>query len=85
MKRIQTYFQKNPRLFGIVLVVIGIIVLLAAIKNAKWLFETNRSTYALNKMDGWINIFGAKAGKIAAYIVSVLLILSGIIYFVLWK
>jgi tetrahydromethanopterin S-methyltransferase subunit G len=85
MENIQQFFQDNPRLFGIVLIVFGIIIFMANKLNAKWFFGTNRNTYNLNKMDGWINLFGKKAGKIIGYGISIGIIISGIVFIVLWK
>jgi uncharacterized membrane protein len=85
MEYIQKYFQENPQYFGIVLILFGIIVFISTLFTAKWLFNNTANTYTLKKMDGWINIFGKKAGRIVGFIISILLIIAGIIYFVLWK
>jgi hypothetical protein len=67
------------------LILFGIIVFFAVLFNAKWVFDNSQYTYNLKKLDGWINIFGKKVGKIVAFIISILLIVSGVICFVLWK
>jgi uncharacterized membrane protein len=85
MENIQKWLHENPRYFGIVLILFGIIVFFATLFNAKWLFNNSQYTYNLKKLDGWINIFGKKAGRIIGFIISILLIIAGIMYFVLWK
>jgi hypothetical protein len=74
MENIQKYFQENPRNFGVILVLCGIIVFISTLFNAKWLFNNSPNTYTLKKIDGWINIFGKKSGRIIGFIVSILLI-----------
>jgi uncharacterized membrane protein len=85
MENIQKYFQENPRIFSIVLIIFGLIIFIANKLNTKWFFETNKNTYNLNKLDGWINIFGKRAGKIIGYIMSIGIIIAGIVFIILWK
>ncbi|MDR1974446.1 MAG: hypothetical protein LBQ31_07205 [Bacteroidales bacterium] len=85
MENIQKYFQENPRIFGIVLIIFGLIIFITNKLNAKLFFETNKNTYNLNKLDGWINIFGKRVGKIIGYIMSIGIIISGIVFIILWK
>jgi hypothetical protein len=85
MENMQNYFHENPRYFGIVLILFGIIVFFTVLFNVKWLFNNSQYTYNLKKLDGWINIFGKKVGKIVTFIISILLIVFGFIYSFLWK
>jgi uncharacterized membrane protein len=84
MDKIEKYFQENPRMFGFVLIILGIIAFIATIKNTNWLFETNKNSYSIIKTDGRTSIFGGKTGKIIGFVISIALFLSGIIYLVLW-
>jgi hypothetical protein len=52
MENIQNYFHENPRYFGIVLILFGIIVFFAMLFNAKWFFNNSQYTYNLKKIDG---------------------------------
>jgi hypothetical protein len=83
IENIKAYFEENPAYFGIIIIVFGIVLLISAIKGSKWLFEkdVSGSTYSLDKIDGWINIFGKKTARIMVAISSVILILSGIVWF----
>jgi flagellar biosynthesis protein FlhB len=85
MQDIQKYFQRNPRYFGVILIIFGIIAFVSTLFNAKWLFTNTSNTYNLKKMDGWINIFGKKAGRVAGFIISIMIIIAGIMYIILWK
>jgi hypothetical protein len=80
MDYLQKYFQENPYFFGIVLIIVGIIVFISVKIDARWLMGDNTNTYNLKKLDGWINVFGKRTGKIIGYIISVMLIVAGIIY-----
>ncbi|NDV65337.1 Imm17 family immunity protein [Bacteroides sp. 224] len=87
MEHLKTYFEENPAHFGYILIALGIAMLVASIKGSKWLFEKDviGSTYSLNKLDGWINIFGKKTARVVAGICSVLLILVGVFWVWLYK
>lgn len=83
MEKVKAYFEENPAYFGFVMIVLGIVMLISAIKGAKWLFEkdVSGSTYSLDKIDGWINMFGKKTARVIVGISSVVLIISGIFWF----
>jgi hypothetical protein len=87
LEKVRVYFEENPAYFGFVLIGLGIIGLIASIKGSKWLFETDvsGSAYNLDKLDGWINVFGKKTAHVVAGIASVLLIICGIVWFWLYS
>lgn len=58
-------------------------MLVSAIVGAKWLFEKDVSgvTYNLDKIDGWINMFGKKTARVFVGLSSIVLILAGGVWF----
>jgi hypothetical protein len=87
MEKTRIFFADNPHYFGIVFAIFGIVLLLSAVYNANWLFgkDVNSSTYSLKKLDGWINMFGRNTARIVIGIVSMISILAGITWFVLYS
>ena len=83
MEKLERFLAENPHYFGLMLVVIGVVMLISAIKGSKWLFEKDVSsaTYNLKKIDGWINVFGKKTARIIVGIGSVSVIIAGIVWF----
>lgn len=83
LEQIKTYFKEHPAYFGLVIIALGIVLLISAIKGSKWLFEkdVSGSTYSLDKIDGWINMFGKKTARVVTGITSVILILAGVVWF----
>lgn len=83
IESIKAYFEEHPAYFGLVIIALGIILLISAIRGSKWLFEKDVSgaTYSLDKIDGWINMFGKKTARVVTGITSVILILAGIVWF----
>ncbi|SBW05990.1 immunity 17 family protein [uncultured Dysgonomonas sp.] len=71
-------FSNNPAFYGIFIVVLGIIFLLTAIYDAKWIFG-NTTSFNIQKVQGWVNLFGRKTTRIAVGIMSLVLILTGLL------
>ena len=85
MGKIKDFFTERPEYFGILMAVMGVIFLIAAIKDAHWLFgDVNKATYNLKKLDGWVNMFGRKTARIISGIMSVMLIIAGGAWFVIY-
>jgi hypothetical protein len=81
-EKIKSFLTENPQSFGIFFVLVGIIILLAAITDANWLFgDVNTTTYNMGKIDGWVNFFGRKTARIIAGVSSIAVILGGIFWF----
>ncbi|MDU1892324.1 MAG: Imm17 family immunity protein [Dysgonomonas sp.] len=82
LDNVKAYFEKNPAYFGIVIIALGIVLFISAIKGAKWLFdnEVSGSTYSLGKIDGWINMFGKKTARVIVAILSVVLVVAGVVW-----
>ena len=83
MKTLEELLTKNPQYFGLLVVIVGVVMLISAIKGAKWLFEDDVSavTYNMKKIDGLINMFGKKVARIIVGIGSVVAIIAGIVWF----
>jgi hypothetical protein len=63
---------------------VGVVLLIAAIKDANWLFgDVSGVTYSLKKIDGWVNLFGRKTARIIAGVFDVIMILAGLLVFLL--
>lgn len=83
LDNLKTFFKENPQYFGLLFIAFGIIMLISSIKGSKWLFEKDVSTltYNVNKIDGLINLFGKKTARIIVAVSSIVVILSGILWF----
>lgn len=83
MDEIRSYLSENPKVFGLLLTLFGVVMLVSAIRGSNWLFKNDviGSTDSLDKIDGWINIFGVKAARVVAGVAGVLVILSGLFWF----
>jgi hypothetical protein len=61
MEKIKEFFAANPHYFGIVIVFIGVMGLLAAIFDWNWVFgNVSGVTYNMKKIDGWVIFFFLK-------------------------
>ncbi len=87
MEKIQQFFTENPRYFGVFFTAMGVAFLLAAIYDADWLFkkDVSGSTYSLEKIDGWINVFGRKTARVVVGIMGVTTIIAGIVWFAIYS
>ena len=85
MENLKSFFSANPHYFGLLFALFGVVMLIAAIKGAKWLFEKDVSTltYDIKKIDGWINLFGKKTAQVIVGIGSVVVIIAGLAWFFL--
>ena len=85
MEKINGILTENPHYLGLIFAVFGVLMLVSAIKGAKWLFEKDVSvaTYNLKKIDGWINMFGVKTARIVVGAGAVLIIITGMTWFLL--
>ena len=82
MDKLKDFITANPQYFGIFFSFVGILFLIAAIKNSNWLFgDVNRLSYNTKTIDGWVNFFGRKTARILVGVTSVLSILAGIVWF----
>jgi hypothetical protein len=81
MEKIQQYLSENPALWGILVIVLGALLMLASIFDWDWLFgQTNPYTYNARKIDGLINLFGRKTARIVFGAISFLIIMAGFIW-----
>jgi len=82
MEKLKEFITKNPQYFGIFISLVGVVILIAAIKDAHWLFgDVNRVSYNLKTIDGWVNFFGRKTARIIAGVFSVGTIIAGVVWF----
>ena len=80
METIKQYVADNPYVWGVFTILFGLFFLLAAIYDWKIIYgDVSTVTYNLNKIDGWINMFGKKTARVIGGAFSVLLILLGIV------
>lgn len=80
--RIQNYVVDNPEWFGILIAAFGGLVFVGALKDWNWIFgDINPNTYDLKKLDGVINWFGRKTGRIYAGISGIVLVVAGFVWF----
>ena len=85
--KMKSILRKNPHYFGIFFILLGIVFLISAILDANWLFEDDVSgvTYNPNKIDGWINFFGREISRWLVGVLAVVLMLSGVTWFWVYK
>jgi hypothetical protein len=85
IESVKTFFTDNPHFLGIFFALVGVVCLISAIKDANWLFgNVSGLDYNLKKIDGWVNFFGRKTARIIAGFFSVLAILAGIVWFLIY-
>ncbi|MCD7963595.1 MAG: immunity 17 family protein [Rikenellaceae bacterium] len=86
MDSFREFLINNPHYFGLLFVLIGSTTLLASIYDAEWLFgNVSSNTYNLKKIDGLVNRFGRKRARIIYGIFSVSVIISGLVWFTIYK
>jgi hypothetical protein len=78
---IRQFFTENPKYFGLFIVAVGVLFLLAAIKNWNWFFEGR--SLNLNKIEGISNFFGRRFARIVAGTGGISCIVAGIVWFLL--
>lgn len=83
IEKAKNYFSEHPGYAGFIMIGIGAVLLYAAIRGSKWLFEksVNGSVMNLDKIDGWINVFGKKTARVVAGLLAVILISIGVFWF----
>ncbi len=75
----QIYLIDTKAWGAIFFIGVGIMFIIGAIKDWNWLFgDVSPVTYNLSKLDGIINLFGRKTGRIISGIGGFILILIGI-------
>ncbi|MDR0347979.1 MAG: hypothetical protein LBH90_00615 [Tannerella sp.] len=54
MDKVTEFLKENPHTLGLIFALFGVVMLIAAITGAKWLFKKDVSgvTYSLEKIDG---------------------------------
>lgn len=76
---IREFLQNNPIWTNLFFVAIGLFLLIASIRDWNWIFgEVIGSSYNLNKVDGWVNLFGRKTARIMLGTFGVLIIIGAI-------
>ena len=83
LENVKNIFAKNPRLFGIIFILFGVLLLLAAIKNWEWIL--GGPSWNLQKLEGISNFFGRTFARIVAGIFGVSAIIAGIVWFVVYS
>jgi hypothetical protein len=82
--QIKTFLTGNPHYLGLVFALFGLVGLFWAVTDANWLYgNVNQMTYNVRKIDGWVNLLGRKAARIISGVISVIIILSGLAWFIL--
>jgi hypothetical protein len=83
MENIQKYFQENPTMFGIALIVIGIVLFILTLFN-KMRVGNNRY-----RMRDFKRVMGEKIGNIIEkamfFLISITLVVAGIVWIFLQK
>jgi hypothetical protein len=63
----------------------GVSGLISSIFNWNFVFgDVSGVTYNLKKIDGWVNMFGRKPARVVFGIVSSLVIIAGIVWFLIY-
>jgi hypothetical protein len=82
LEKLKEYFIKNPQFLGILFVICGVVLLLAAIKNWEWVFSG--ASYNTKKLEGISNMWGRGIARAAAGIGGAAVIIAGIVWFVIY-
>jgi hypothetical protein len=81
-ERLRQFFTNNPQYFGIVLVIFGVFMLLAAIKNWEWVFKGH--SFNTKKLEGISNMWGRGVARIVAGVGGISCIIFGIVWFMIY-
>lgn len=77
-KQIGIFIVNNPVCYGILIIVLGILLLLSAIYDVNFIFRENAS-YNMQKIEGWVNIFGRKTARFMVGSMSIVLMIIGML------
>lgn len=80
--KVQAYFQNSPNQFGWVLVAVGVVFLWGSIQKWEWVFQGDGRLFNI----AWLREqFGDRAAQIAFGLFSVILIIVGIGWVIIFK
>lgn len=83
LEDIHRYLQYNTVWAGVLIIAFGLFMLLASIFNWHFIFgNINESNYNLEKIDGWVNLFGQKTARVVFGMLGVVVIGGGSLW--LW-
>jgi hypothetical protein len=82
-QRIGEFFKKNPKLFGVFVIALGLFMLAASIFNWNWIFAGR--SFNLQKLEGISNMFGRGIARIFLGIGAVAVIGAGIVWIIASK
>lgn len=84
MKTLNSFLNINSQYGGIFLIIFGVLILLLAISNAEWFFGENK-TFNIEKIQGWVNLFGRNTTRFIMGLMAVFLIAFGIFWLWVYK
>ena len=79
METIQKFFAEYPQYYGVFFCLIGIFMIISAIKNWEWVLGGH--SWNLSKIEGISNFFGRKFARVVMGIFGAIIIIAGIIWF----
>ncbi|MDR1390717.1 MAG: hypothetical protein LBJ31_12175 [Treponema sp.] len=82
-ERLRQFFINNPHYFVIVLVIFGVFMILAAVKNWEWVFKGN--SFNTKKLEGISNMWGRGVARLVAGIGGIGCTIFGIVWFTIYE
>ncbi len=84
MDKFTEWLKSNPEYIGLIFVVVGIVHLVATLRDANWLFgDVSTNTRSKYKIDGMVNRYGRKRARWIVGFNSVSVIAAGIVWFII--
>ena len=77
-----TFSAENIKPYsGLIIVIIGVFLLLAAIFNWDFVFKDKANSFNSQKIAGWVNLFGRNTTRVFVGLSALLVIILGLIWF----
>lgn len=77
--KVGTVLKNYPAVFGIFIILIGVVLFICALKDVQWIFG-NTLSFNVRKVKGWVNLFGRGPARFIVGLMSLILVFIGIFW-----